>query len=124
MKKYMKLIGFGLLIWLIPFIVSFLIKNVRDNNRILFESIMPVIVVFAVVVFSILYFKKIEKNWIQEGIIAGIIWFIISVLIDLLMFLPESPWHMSFIDYMIDIGLTYLIIIITPVGYGVLLNKK
>ncbi len=124
MNKYIKLVGFGLLIWLIPFLISFLLLSVRNENRVLFESIMPVVVVFAVVLFSLLYFKKIEKNWIQEGIIAGIIWFVISIVIDLFMFIPESSWHMDIIDYMMDIGLTYLIIIIIPVGYGLLLKKQ
>lgn len=124
MNKYIKLIGFGFFIWFIPFLISFLIMSVRNENRILFESIMPVVVVFVVVLFSILYFKKIEKQWIREGIIAGIMWFLISIVIDLIMFLPETSWHMDIIDYMLDIGLTYLIIIIIPVGYSIRLNKR
>jgi len=123
MNKYIKLVGFGFFIWLIPFLISLLILPVRNENRVLFESIMPVVVVFIVVVFSLLYFKKLEKNLVQEGIITGIIWFLISILIDLIMFLPETPWHMSIIDYMMDIGLTYLIILIIPIGSGFLLNK-
>jgi len=123
MNKYIKLVGFGFFIWLIPFLISLLILPVRNENRVLFESIMPVVVVFVVVVFSLLYFKKLEKNLVQEGIITGIIWFLTSILIDLIMFLTETPWHMSIIDYMMDIGLTYLIILIIPIGSGFLLNK-
>jgi hypothetical protein len=85
---------------------------------------MPVVVVFIVVVFSYMYFKKLEKDFIRDGIIAGIIWFLISILIDLMMFLPETAWHMDIIDYMMDIGLTYLIILIIPIGSGFLLNKN
>ena len=124
MNKYIKLMGFGFFIWLLPFIISFLILPVRNENRVLFESIMPVVVVFVVVVFSHIYFKKLEKNLVREGIIAGIIWFLISIIIDLFMFLPETPWHMGIIDYMMDIGLTYLIILIIPIGSGFLLNKR
>jgi hypothetical protein len=124
MNKYIKLVGFGFFIWLIPFLISLLILPVRNENRVLFESIMPVVVVFVVMVFSLLYFKKLEKNLVQEGIITGVIWFLISILIDLIMFLPESSWHMGFIDYIMDIGLTYLIIIIIPIGSGFLLNKR
>jgi len=40
------------------------------------------------------------------------------------MFLPETSWHMGIIDYMMDIGLTYLIILIIPIGSGFLLNKN
>jgi hypothetical protein len=85
---------------------------------------MPVSLVFAVMICSVLYFKKGENQSIYDGIIAGVIWFFISVLIDLLLFLPSSPMQMSFLDYITDIGLTYLIIFIIPFGVGILMYKK
>jgi hypothetical protein len=124
MNKYVKLVGFGFLIWLIPFLVSFVIFPLKTSNRPLFESIMPVVLVFAVMISSVLYFKKIDKDSLKEGILAGVLWFVISLVIDLLLFLPVSPMQMSFVDYMMDIGLTYLIILMIPMGIGALLNKK
>lgn len=125
MKKYIKwIIGFGFLIWLIPFLASFPIIGLRESNRALFESIMPIVLTITIVFFTVLFFKKVEKEYLKEGIIIGIIWFIISIIIDLIMFLPESPMQMSFPDYMMDIGLTYLIIIIIPIGFGLILDKK
>lgn len=124
MNRYVKLFGYGFLIWLIPFLVSFVIFPLRSSNRLLFESIMPVSLVFAVMICSVLYFKKGENQSVYDGIIAGVIWFFISIFIDLLLFLPSSPMQMSFIDYMTDIGLTYLIIFIIPFGVGILMYKK
>jgi len=124
MNKYVKLVGFGFLIWLIPFLVSFVIFPLKSSNRPLFESIMPVVLVLAVMISSVLYFKKIEKDSLKEGILAGVLWFVLSLVIDLLLFLPPSPMHMNFVDYMMDIGLTYLIILILPIGFSVLPNKK
>lgn len=124
MNRYVKLFGYGFLIWLIPFLVSFVIFPLRSSNRPLFESIMPVSLVFAVMICSVLYFKKGENQSIYDGVIAGVIWFFISVLIDLLLFLPSSPMQMSFLDYITDIGLTYLIIFIIPFGVGIIMYKK
>ncbi len=124
MNKYVKLVGFGFLIWLIPFLVSFVIFPLRNANRPLFESVMPVVLVFAVMIISVLYFKKIEKESLKEGVIAGVLWFVLSLVIDLMLFLPASPMQMSFSDYMMDIGLTYLIILIIPIGIGALISKK
>jgi hypothetical protein len=124
MNKYVKLAGFGFLIWLMPFLVSFVIFSLKSSNRPLFESIMPVVLVLAVMTSSFLYFKKIEKDLLKEGILAGVLWFVLSLVIDLLLFLPASPMQMSFVDYMMDIGLTYLIIIIIPIGIGGFINKK
>ena len=124
MNKSVKLVGFGFLIWLIPFLVSFVIFPLRNTNRPLFESIMPVVLVLAVMIISVLYFKKIEKESLKEGLIAGVLWFVLSLVIDLMLFLPASPMQMSFSDYMMDIGLTYLIILMIPIGIGALVNKK
>jgi flagellar biosynthesis protein FlhB len=124
MNKYVKLVGFGFLIWLIPFLVSFVIFPLRNTHRPLFESIMPVVLVLAVMIISVLYFKKIEKESLKEGVIAGVLWFVLSLVIDLMLFLPASPMQMSFSDYMVDIGLTYLIILMIPIGIGALVRKK
>ncbi|MCJ7698017.1 MAG: hypothetical protein MUO73_06785 [Thermoplasmata archaeon] len=124
MNKHVKLVGFGFLIWLIPFLVSFVIFPLRNANRPLFESIMPIILVLTVMIISVLYFKKIEKKSLKEGLIAGVLWFVLSLAIDTMLFLPSSSMQMSFIDYMMDIGLTYLIILIIPIGIGALISKK
>jgi hypothetical protein len=124
MNKYVKLVGFGFLIWLIPFLVSFVIFPLRNANRPLFESIMPVFLALTAMIISVLYFKKVEKESLKEGLIAGVLWFVLSLVIDLMLFLPASPMQMSFSDYMMDIGLTYLIILIIPIGIGALISKK
>jgi len=124
MNKYVKLVGFGFLIWLMPFLVSFVIFPLRNTNRPLFESIMPVVLVLTVMIISVLYFKKIEKESLKEGLIAGVLWFTLSLAIDLLLFLPASPMQMSFSDYMMDIGLTYFIILMIPISIGALVSKK
>ena len=106
MNKYVKLVGFGFLIWLVPFLVSFVIFPLRSSNRPFFESIMPVILVITVMTISVLFFKKIEKESLNEGVIAGVLWLGLSLVIDLMLFLPASPMQMSFNDYMKDIGFT------------------
>ena len=85
---------------------------------------MPVVVTIFAVLFTILYFNKIENKSVKEGVLVGIIWFAISLIIDLMMFLPESPMQMPFIEYMMDIGLTYLIIPIITIGSGFLKKEK
>jgi len=124
MKKYLKIGLFGFLVWLIPFIVAFLIYPIRTSNRALFESIMPVVLTICVVLFSIFYFKKVKTHFFKEGVLIGVIWFVINLVIDLMMLMPESPMKMSFTDYMMDIGLTYIIILTICIGFGYLLEKQ
>ena len=73
--------------------------------------------------FANLYFKKVEVHFLKEGFGVGLVWFAISIAIDLLMFM-WGPMKMTFADYMMDIGLTYLMIPIITVGFGLFIEKK
>ena len=85
---------------------------------------MPVVLTITVAIFSIFFFKRVDKEFMKEGFIVGIVWFTISIVIDLFMFIPESSMHMPLVDYIMDIGLTYLIILVIPVGFGYMLEKR
>lgn len=124
MNKYLKIIIFGFLMWLVPFAISFLVFPLKTSMRPLFESIMPLILTIVVVTLSYYYMKNLDTNFVREGILIGIVWCIISIAIDLVMFLPVSPMHMSFADYMMDIGLTYVMIPVITIGMGYLLSSK
>lgn len=124
MKSIKRGILFGFLVWVIPFVVAILIFPIRNNDRPLFESIMPVVVVLCVVAFACLYFQKLQGRLLREGIILGVVWLAISLVLDLILFMPDSPMHMSIIDYLKDIGLTYLMIPTITIGFGYLLEKK
>lgn len=123
MKSYKLALFYGFLIWVIPFVVAILIFPLREVERPLFESIMPVVVTLSTVLFSVLYFNKVEANFIKEGVLIGVLWFAVSIVIDLLMFM-QGPMKMAFIDYIKDIGLTYLIIPIVTIGSGYLIERK
>ncbi len=124
MKKFLKVGLFGFLTWLIAFAVSVSLSPLRTSQRPLFESIMPVVVTLCAVLFAILYFKKFKGGFLQEGVLVGAAWFIINIVIDLPLFLLEGPMEMSFADYMMDIGVTYLIIPVVTIGIGFALQHK
>jgi hypothetical protein len=119
MKRYAKIILFGFLLWLIPLMVSILIFPFRVSQRPLFESIMAVVVTAWAVFFALLYLLDLKGNYKKEGIVIGAAWFLISIALDLPLFM-EGPMKMSSADYMKDIGLTYLIIPVVTSGLGFL----
>lgn len=77
-----------------------------------------------VVALAYLYLKNIEKDFIKEGAIIGVIWLIINIAIDLVLFLPPSPLQMSLANYMMDIGITYLMIPVITIGFGYMIENK
>ena len=112
-------LGFGFLVWLIPFAVAFAIFPIHGSDRILFESIMPVVGVFSVVVFAVLYGRQVKGIVLEEWVRLGVLWLAISIAIDLLMF-SWGPMKMTLIDYFKDIGFTYLAIPVITTGFGYL----
>ena len=120
MKTYKWFLLSGFLVWLIPFIASMALSSVHALERVLFETIMPVILSITAVVFLMLH-RKAASSFLQ-GLALGGAWLAISISLDLLMFM-WGPMKMSFTDYMKDIGLTYIMYPIIAAGVGFLAGK-
>jgi len=105
----------GLLVWLVPFVVAVCIFPLKESQRLLFESIMPVTLAAVVTGCALLYFRKVPSPPMREGLQLGLIWWAISVAIDLPLML-SPPIRMPPLEYAADIGLTYLMIPILTLG--------
>jgi hypothetical protein len=116
MRYWRRALGLGLVVWLAPFVVAFLAFPFRESARPLFESIMAVVVTATAVVLGLSYLKRLDGGFVREGLLLGLIWFAMCVLIDVPLMLFGGPMKMSFGAYMADIGLTYLSIPIITWG--------
>ena len=119
MRFWGKAIGLGVLVWLIPFVVAFLIFPIHESSRPLFESIMAVIVTGSAVGFGLLYMRRVIHGFTGEAVRLGILWFVIAIVIDAPLMLFGGPMKMSLGQYMADIGVTYLCIPVVIWGIGV-----
>lgn len=101
---------FGLLAWLVPFAVAFLIFPLRESTRPLFESIMPVTIAITVTGLALAYFRRVRSVSGREGLMIGGVWLAMSILIDAPLMLLGGPMRMNVVEYLHDIGVTYLMI--------------
>jgi hypothetical protein len=124
MNKYFKIVIFGFVVWLVPFLVSFFIYPLKTAGNPLFESVMPLVITIITVSLACLYLIKLETDLIREGVIIGFSWFLINLAIDLVLFLPPSPMQMNLMNYMEDIGITYLMIPVITVGLAYMADNK
>ncbi len=108
MKSTLKIILFGFLLWLTVFIASVAIYPVKQSNPTFFETLIAIILSTSTVLFGHVFFKS-EKLILGKCIIVGLIWAIINIAFDLPLFL-FGPMKRPLIDYMTDIGLTYVVI--------------
>ncbi|KKR05506.1 MAG: hypothetical protein UT34_C0002G0013 [candidate division WS6 bacterium GW2011_GWF2_39_15] len=123
MKSIKQAFLLSLILWLVPFVVAFMIFPLRESDRPFFESIMPVTVVLTTMILSIVYFKGVGGRFLKEGIFLGLVFFLVNIGIDCLIFM-KGPWAMSVGEYFKDIGLTYLVIPAITMGIGYILQKK
>ncbi|MCA9388216.1 hypothetical protein KC644_00460 [Candidatus Berkelbacteria bacterium] len=106
--NYKKALGWGIAIWIFAFAVSFIIFPLHENDRIFFESIMPVAVALATTFAATKFLKNSKNNQASLGLKIGLIWLVINIIIDLFLFLPaNTPFSLTFSEYIKDIGFTY-----------------
>ena len=115
MKSFRRALGLGLLMWLVPFAIAFAAFPFRESWRSLFESVMAVAVCGSAVGLGLMYLRKFEAVDVRDGLMVGLLWWVMSVLIDLPMFFG-GPIEVTVAEYFADIGLTYVAIPVITTG--------
>lgn len=126
MNKLVKIVLFGFILWLVPFLTGFLFFDPSGNFLIpetFFKTIMVVEGALVGVVLAVRYFKDIEADYVREGVILGGVWLVINLCIDLL-FVFAGFFPMSVVQYFTDIGLRYLSMPIYTIGIGYVLKQR
>jgi hypothetical protein len=122
MKKFLKITFFGLLLWIIGFVLGFAVWPIHESNFMLFKTIMLVSSILYGMILLIIYFNKVQSDYLNEGIIVGINWFIVNLLLDLLVLVLIFKTPVG--QYFIEVGIRYLNIPLITIGVGFLLSKK
>ncbi|MFA6065099.1 MAG: hypothetical protein WC746_04625 [archaeon] len=124
-SKYIKLIGFGFLVWLVPFLVSFLFytpQGVLVTSEAFFNSVMTVTGFIVAGTLLLNYMRLFTVDYLKESIQVGIVWFVISIVLDLVILVPMAK--MNLVSYFANIGLGYLVIPMMALFAGYLLEEK
>ncbi|MDD1774613.1 MAG: hypothetical protein LUQ24_03715, partial [Methanobacterium sp.] len=84
-KKILKISSFGFVVWLIPTLITLLLSFL--NEIFFFDVISAVSIALTVTVLSYIYFKDEGVHYVKEGMIIGLIWLIISIVLDIILIL-------------------------------------
>lgn len=115
MNNNLKIIIYGILIWLIPTLISFLISFLDILS--LFDVIVAVVLAATVIGFTYLYLKDITENFVREGIITGVVWVLVSIILDLVLIIVGIT-KLSLENYAIYVAPLYIIIPAITIGFG------
>jgi len=119
MNKYLKIGLFGFLTWLIPFVVGFLFYSPEGEpmiDALVFKAIMIVVGSITGAILLVFYFKKLDKDYLTEGILIGVVWFVLNIVLDLLILVPMAK--MAIGAYFAQIGFEYLTIPTMSIAMG------
>jgi hypothetical protein len=104
--NWKRAIGYGIVLWAVPFLLSFLLFRLHESNRPLFESLITVTGVAVAVAGALLYFRDSAATGPRQGLMLGFGWAVLSIALDLPIFL--GGFGMAPGDYAADIALCYL----------------
>lgn len=121
MYSYPRAILYAIILWGMTFLATFLIYPVRMDNLMLFVTLRMLVMVVLCVFLTVMYFRDVEEHLIRDGIKLGAIWLATSILLD------QGPFvwglmQLSFVDYLVDTGLSNLIYPVVTIGAGLLLS--
>ena len=115
MRSIRKATLYGFLLWFITLVISMVFFPLKRSWPVMFDSIMPVALTVVTLVFVNLYYHRVGAWSPKEGARLGAFWLAINLVLDLPLFLG-GPMRMSIVNYVADIGLTYLIIPAITIG--------
>jgi hypothetical protein len=125
MNKNLRMFVYGFFTWLIPFAFSFLFYG-KDGklaiDQLVFKAIITVIGGIVGIAFLVTYFKRIDKDYITEGVFVGVAWLIMNIALDLLTLV--LMFKMQIGTYLTQIGLSYLVIPTMAIGMGYALGER
>ncbi len=124
-KIIFRNIFLGFLSWLFPFVVSFLFYKPGGELVVAYPTFKSIIMVVGVITGCYLlyqYFKNVTDDFIKHGVIVGIVWFVINIILDTVVLIPIMKT--SFAEYFMSIGISYFAIPTISITMAYLLNRK
>jgi hypothetical protein len=119
MKNIKKLLLYGFLLWLIPFLLSNFIFMLKESDPIFFETLMGLILALTTAGLLYRYNNSASIAGLKDGLILGVVWMAISLFFDFFIFVV-GPLAMPAAQYLREIGMDYLLIVIMAGLVGLL----
>ncbi|MBN2057792.1 MAG: hypothetical protein JW782_03245 [Candidatus Saganbacteria bacterium] len=122
MMKMLKMIGYGLIIWVVPYVTAIMLMGLMTSDPVFFKSIMIVEGSIIGAICMAAYFSNVNKDTLKESLIVGLVWVVISWALDFAALLPFSKMPLD--RYFMEIGIRYVGMLAPIVAIGYLLDKR
>ena len=115
---------FGILIWAISYFITGAVNPLFTDNLPRINIIVPLTLIITTGFFGILYIRNIEKNEVVEGFMAGVIFIIVDVVMDIVFMAMANHRYLIYTNYTLHFLSTVIITlsITTFLGYLAQMN--
>ena len=124
-NQLIRTILFGFLIWFIPALVATLLWDVSTNEPVIdiiwFNSVIGAVWSSNFAFFAYIYFNNLKEDYSKYGLIAGIIWYIMSFLLDFLVVVVVLNLG---VNAFLPGVIVYINNLVLAIMIGYLLNRK
>ncbi len=121
MDRWLKMVGFGFLLWVIPFIISIPLVPLMTTDLATFKAVMTAVGGLSGMLLIVLYFKDVKEQQFREGAIVGTVWLLLNWALDIIILLPLT--NQTLPVYFTQIGVAYLVAPAMTLGTGYLLEN-
>lgn len=110
---------FGVLIWILTFVLSATFNPIFTTNVRNVNIVVPIITIIVTGFFGILYIRAIDTNEIVEGFLVGIIFVIINIILDYIFIISLQKNLYIIENYTLHVFsmITITLLITTFLGY-------
>ena len=118
----LKRIGYGAILWLIPYVTAIPLLPLMQSDNVFFKTIMIVVGTLVGALLTALYFKDVEKDFLREGLLLAAVWLAVNWLLDFATLLPFTKQPLP--RYFMEIGFRYIAMVWPVVAVAWVLSRK
>ncbi len=86
-----------------------------------FKSIISVVGTLSGCILLLRYFRYVEKDHVQNGVIVGLSWMVINLSLDAAFLMPMMK--STFPTYFMEVGISYFSIPVISIAMGLLMQR-
>lgn len=115
---------FGIAIWFLTYILSRILSPLLMTFVPYNQISIPLITIIVTGFFGMLYIRNIETNEVIEGLLAGMIFIIVDIILDYIFFTLLGYHSIIFEDYMYHLGSMIILTLLITTFLGYLAQMK
>lgn len=103
--EWKRIAAYGLLMWIISSLIDLIILQtiLKIPHSTLWAGLLNLMLIILLLIFTTLYIKNNPETNTREGVIVGLMWFVIYTCLDLAFFSIFDPAFLNTIQYIVGI---------------------